>query len=99
MLRVTKCEGAGKITFKLEGKLAACWVDVMEQCWRQALAEDAQRPISVDLNAIAYVDSRGTELLLEMHRSGVELKAGTCMGKGIVEQIRFSNTEPAKNGH
>jgi anti-anti-sigma regulatory factor len=87
MLRVTRSEEPGKTRFKLEGKLAACWVDVMEQCWKQAVGEGGHGPITVDLSAITYVDARGTDLLRQMHASGVELSATTCLGKGIVEQV------------
>ena len=90
MLRVTRSESAGKIGFKLEGKLAGSWVEVMEQCWKQTVAEETQSPIAVDLSAITYVDERGTELLRQMHLSGVELSSATCLGKGIVEQVKFA---------
>jgi hypothetical protein len=99
MLRVTKSENAGKTTFKLEGKLTGCWVDVMEQCWRQAVADGAAGPFTVDLNAITYVDERGTDLLREMHKRGVDLRAATCLGKGIVEQVTSCRGEPAENRH
>jgi hypothetical protein len=97
MLRVTKFEAAGRTNFKLEGKLAGCWVEVMEDCWKQALTEGAATPMTVDLNAITYVDGRGTDLLRQMHRQGVELSAGTCLGKGIVEQI--CSGEPVEHRH
>ena len=90
MLRVTRSEAAGRVSFKLEGKLAGCWVEVMEECWKQAAAEGNQGLIVVDLNAITYVDQRGTELLRDMHLTGVELSATTCLGKGIVEQVKVA---------
>jgi anti-anti-sigma regulatory factor len=99
MLRVTRSAAAGKTCFKLEGKLAGSWVDVVEECWRQAVAEGVPAPMAVDLSAITYVDGRGTDLLLQMHNSGVELAATTCLGKGIVEQIRSCSEEPAGNRH
>lgn len=97
MLRITRSEADNKTCLKLEGKLAGSWVEVLEQCWRQAAAEGASpHPIRVDLNAITYVDGRGTDLLREMHLGGVELSAVTCLGKGIVEQIASSSSgEPA----
>ena len=98
MLRVTRSFGAGKTWFKLEGKLAGSWVDVMEQCWKQAEEEDLQGGIMVEISAITYVDERGTNLLRQMHRGGVELIATTCLGKGIVEQVSCSCTgEPARD--
>lgn len=88
MLRVTRSQEADKICLKLEGKLAGSWVDVVAQCWKQALAEGVGSAITIDLSAITYVDERGTELLHEMHAGGVQLRATTCLGKGIVEQVR-----------
>ena len=96
MLRVTKCDAAGETSFKLEGKLAGSWVEVMEQCWKQAVAEGAGSRMTVDLNAITYVDARGAELLREMHSSGVGLNATTCLGKGIVEQIKSCSAGPVE---
>ena len=99
MLRVTRSETEGKTDFKLEGKLAGSWVDVMEQCWNQAVAEGGQGSIAVDLSAITYVDARGTELLRQMHQQGVKLSATTCLGKGIVEQFRDCSGKPGEGRH
>jgi len=99
MLRVTKFESTGRTSFKLEGKLAGSWVEVMEQCWREAAKGDAQAPIAVDLSGITYVDGPGTDLLCAMHRSGVELRAVTCLSRGIVEQVKSCSEEPAEDRH
>ena len=98
MLRITQSDGADVTTLKLEGKLAGSWVDVLEQCWRQAVETVGGKPIEVDLTAVTYVEGRGTELLERMHRSGVELRAGSCLGKGIVARIKFREGEPARSG-
>jgi hypothetical protein len=97
MLRVTKFESAGQTSFKLEGKLAGNWVEVMEQCWREAAKGSAQTPVAVDLSGITYVDGPGTDLLCAMHKGGVELRATTCLGRGIVEQVRSCSEEPAED--
>jgi anti-anti-sigma regulatory factor len=99
MLRVTTSADAGKTSFKLEGKLAGSWVDVMEQCWRRAVAEGVETPMIVDLSAITYVDARGTELLRQMHNSGVQLRSATCLGKGLVEQVKSCSGELAEDQH
>jgi len=88
MLRVTKSDETGATSFKLEGKLASCWVDVLEQCWRQAVAEYSGKRMVVDLNALTYVDGRGTELLGRMYRDGADFQARTCLAKGIVDEIK-----------
>jgi len=88
MLRVTKRDEPAGACFKLEGKLAGSWVDVVEQSWRHMPTECASKHCAVDLSAITYVDSRGMELLGAMYRGGIELRASGCLGKGIVEQIK-----------
>jgi len=97
MLRITSSEAASQAHLKLEGKLAGSWVEVLEQCWKQAAAEGV--PVTVDLSAITYVDGRGTDLLRAMYRGGVQLNASTCLGKGIVEEIKGCSREPAEDRH
>ena len=99
MLRVTRAEHGNSTQFKLEGKLAGTWVDVMEQSWRQAVTESPGRPFLIDLTAITYIDAKGTKLLSEMHRQGAELKASTCLTKCIVEEIKSHSGDPAKAEH
>lgn len=88
MLRVTRTDEPAGACFKLEGKLAGSWVDVVEQSWKHMPPECASKHCAVDLSAITYVDSRGMELLGAMYSGGIELRASGCLGKGIVEQIR-----------
>jgi hypothetical protein len=35
MLKITKNNGAGVATFKLEGRLAGAWVSELRNCWKQ----------------------------------------------------------------
>lgn len=99
MLRITKAEQGNATQFKLEGKLAGSWVEVMEQSWRQVVADSAGRSLVIDLTAITYIDARGTQLLSEMHRNGAELRASTCLTKCIVEEIQSRGGDRAKAGH
>jgi anti-anti-sigma regulatory factor len=88
MLRVTKRENVNAFDLKLEGKLAGRWVDVLEQCWKEALDDSAGKPGGVDLTALTYVDGRGMDLLGQMHRDGARLHGATCLARGIVEDIQ-----------
>ena len=98
MLRVTKRDQGDSVNFKLEGKLAGCWVDVMEQAWKRALADAPDRPVLIDLSGITYADAHGTELLGRMYRAGASLHATSLLAKGIVEDIESHQGEPAKTG-
>jgi anti-anti-sigma regulatory factor len=99
MLRVTKAERGSSTQFKLEGKLAGDWVEVMEQSWRQAVTESPDRSFLIDLTGITYIDAKGTKLLSEMHQQGAELRASTCLTKCIVEEIKSHSGDPAKAEH
>jgi anti-anti-sigma regulatory factor len=99
MLRVTRTDQPEGASFKLEGKLAGSWVDVVEQSWKHAPSEARGANCVVDLTAVTYVDGRGMELLGAMYRSGIELRASGCLGKGIVEQIKTRHGAPARAEH
>jgi anti-anti-sigma regulatory factor len=88
MLRVTRRDSVKAFDLKLEGKLAGRWVDVLEQCWRQAVEESGGKRGRIDLTAVTYVDDRGMDLLGQIHRDGTDLYGSTCLAKGIVEDIQ-----------
>jgi len=96
MLRVTKSDEAGCVHLKLEGKLAGCWVEVMEQSWAEARAESRSARVSIDLNAVTYVDVQGARLLDQMYREGANFQATTCLAKGTVEEVKSRCREVAK---
>ena len=99
MLRVTRTDEPEGACFKLEGKLAGSWVDVVEQSWKHMPAECAAKRCVVDISAISYVDPRGMDLLSTMYRSGIDLRASGCLGKGIVDQIKSQSLTALKTGH
>ncbi len=88
MLRVTKRDNFSTFDLKLEGKLTGRWVDVLAQCWKQALKDSNGNPGGIDLTAVTYVDDRGMELLGQMHRDGASLQGGSCLARGIIEDIQ-----------
>jgi hypothetical protein len=85
MLRISSQILPTEAIFELEGKLAGPWVQEREGCWRNAVQPD--RPLKVLLCAVTFIDEKGTQLLAEMYRQGVELVAEGCMNKALVEQI------------
>lgn len=99
MLRVTRTDEPEGACFKLEGKLAGSWVDVVEQSWKHMPTECAAKQCVVDISAVTYVDRRGMDLLSAMFSSGIDLRATGCLGKGIVDQIRSQNVPALKTGH
>ena len=85
MLKITTRTDPTGISFELEGKLAGPWVQELEGCWRKAT--NSERSVRVLLCAVTFIDDKGRNLLVEMHRRGAELVAEGCMNKAIVEEI------------
>ena len=85
MLKITTRTNPAETILELEGKLAGPWIEELENCWRKAIHSD--RPISVMLCAVTFIDDKGRDLLVKMYRQGAELVAEGCMNKAIVEEI------------
>src|SRR5262249_31008575 len=85
MLRITVKETDSSWQMKLEGKLAAEWVDEVEKTWRTAnLARSASpigrslkgcKRVEVDLTELTFVDDPGWNLLQKMSGSGASFVA------------------------
>ena len=85
MLKITTRTAGAATIFELEGRLAGAWVEELATCWRHASA--GSRRISLELNAVTFIDAAGRKLLTEMHRQGIKLAATGCMTKSIIEEI------------
>ena len=85
MLKITTRTDPTGTTFELEGKLAGPWVHELEGCWQEVTNSD--RSVRVLLCAVTFIDDKGRDLLLEMHRHGAELVAEGCMNKAIIDDI------------
>ena len=86
MLKITIRTDPTTTIFELEGKLAGPWVQELEDCWQEVI--NSERSVVVRLCAVTFIDDKGRDLLVEMHRHGVELVAEGCMNKAIVDEIR-----------
>jgi hypothetical protein len=93
MLKITKNNGAGVTTFKLEGRLAGAWVNELRNCWEQAGEEAA---IRIDLTEVSWVSDDGKALLGEMHRRGAELLAADLLMAAIVAEICAETTQAGR---
>ncbi len=64
----------GSAVLKLEGKLSGPWVDELQNCWKEAVAEGPHRKaIKIDMRGVSYVDPAGQNLLRLMEREGASL--------------------------
>ena len=77
MLKITETSrNDSAITFKLEGKVLAPWLDEL----RGICTQPSNRPrrIHLDLAAVTFVDTAGAELMRELIRQGITINR--CSG-------------------
>jgi hypothetical protein len=86
MLRITLTQRPRGTAMRLEGRLVGPWVDELARCWED-LAAGGTRTISVELDAVTFVDAAGKTLLRRMHERGATLAASGCMMRAILEEI------------
>lgn len=93
MLRVTTNaeEGQGKVTLKLEGKLAGPWVEEFERCWSSTVEKWKQ--VVVELAGVTFIDSKGKCLLAKIHGQGAKLVGTGLMTRSIIEEISNCDEE------
>ncbi len=77
MLKISeKSRSESAITFKLEGKVLAPWVDELRRvCTEPALAS---RKINLDLDGVTFLDEAGLELMRELIQQGITI--ARCSG-------------------
>jgi outer membrane protein TolC len=93
MLRVTTNaeEEQGKVTLKLEGKLAGPWVEEFERCWSSTVEKWKQ--VVVELAGVTFIDSKGKCLLAKIHGQGAKLVGTGLMTRSIIEEISSCDEE------
>lgn len=85
MLRITIHDEAAATRLQVEGKLAGPWAEELKTCWRNV--GESGKALLVDLSALTLIDAAGREVLAEMHRQGVKLRAVGLMTQAIIEEI------------
>ena len=75
MLRITKVtESPSLVTMKLEGRITADWVSLLEKECRRALR--GRRELILDFSEVRFVDNRAVEMLGKM--SGKKIRVINC---------------------
>jgi hypothetical protein len=87
MMKVTIHVGAGVVRLEVEGRLVGDWVAELEKAWTDARRRVAAGHITVDLNAVSYVDAVGRVLLKRLHDEGAQLLAALPLTQALVEEI------------
>ena len=94
MLRITVHDKPEALTFQLEGRLAGPWVQVLQECWRGALAGRREPGLCVDLTGVTFIDAVGKAYLAAVHRQGAEFVAAGCLTKAVVAEITKAPPHP-----
>jgi len=87
MLRITVHEEPERIVLQLEGRLAGCWVQELQDCLQNARVNSPHSRLQLDLNEVTYVDSCGKIFLKAAHETGVELVASGCWMRAILAEL------------
>ena len=74
MLKITRLACHGQVqTIKLEGEILEPWVGAVRDA---CTTSDRQfRHLRLDLTAVSYVDTAGTQLIRDLMREGIEIAA------------------------
>ena len=72
MLRISRAAATPSLTtLRVEGRIVAEWVPVLErECW---LALQENRHVRVDLSAVTFVDGRGVAALRRLGANALEI--------------------------
>ncbi len=87
MLKITIDNAMNAATLKLEGRLSGPWVGELERSWHAVADDSGDKPVTVNLCEVTFVDAQGRKLLSSMYERGARLRTFGCMAKGIVEEI------------
>jgi hypothetical protein len=87
MLRISVHDEPGTVTFKLEGRLAGCWVRELQDCFQAAMAARPKQAVRFDLTQVTSLDADGKAFLSARHADGAVLIAAGCFMKAIVAEI------------
>jgi hypothetical protein len=90
MLRITLHQDSETIRLQLEGRLAAPWLDELDESFQRAVASASGSKVAVDLTGLISVDRAGRTYLEAMHRRGVQFIVGDCETKSIIDEIAGS---------
>jgi len=87
MLRITSAQSDDRITLKLEGKLAGCWVEELERYWQASTNIYTKKGIVVDLANLTFVDAAGKRLLCTLASEGARFVGSGIMPNSLIEEI------------
>ena len=83
MFKLTAERQQGGLVLKLEGRLAAAWVDELARVTDGALADGAA--VTLDLGGLSYADARGVAVLRQAAGLGARLAGGSAFVTALID--------------
>lgn len=87
MLRITTQDNPRVMVFRLEGRLDAQSVAVLDECWHGTVAAAGKPRLCVDLAGVTFIDAAGKARLAQMYAHGAEFITDDLMTRAIVAEI------------
>lgn len=87
MLRTMITETPFEQTWVLQGRLCGRWAEDLREQWDRTRCARRGRRCTVDLEDVAFVDSKGEQMLLEMVTEGAEVLASRAYMKNVLESL------------
>ena len=97
MLRITIQNTSSSVLLKLEGSVKGPWVEELQKAWLTSAIMSDGEPVSVDLGAVSFVDTKGRDLLLRMQKEGVVLKGASSLLRQMLEDGGGNHTVLTKD--
>ena len=88
MIRIMTATGPRLITITVDGQLSGEYVDLVETCAMQVIAQ--RQPAELYLRDVSTIDERGRALLAVLAAKGVRLRAAGVYCSYIVAKINQS---------
>ncbi len=87
MFRVDVHTKVERITFHMQGRLAAPALAEAQRCWDAIRAEQPGRQLEVDLRAVTFIDRQGVAWLKQIGRQGASFLASGCLHCAYIAEI------------
>ena len=88
MIRIMTATQPKLITITVDGELSGEYVDAVENCVKQAIAQ--LRPLNLFLRDVSSIDESGRALLGRLSAKGVRLRAAGVYSSYVVAKIKQS---------
>ncbi len=99
MLKITIHESANVQTIQLEGKIAGPWVAELNRSWHSLAASLGPKELRLDLRGVAFVDSKGRQLLQEIHqRTNASFLADTPLTRHFADDAMQKFSKDGEKG-